>query len=361
MPPVLRTLAAFIAGAAAGAAMRKAAARRTSDIEPDPASPPEPATAPEPGAPPSSVLASRIALDLDGPPPTVAALGLEVTKSQAFEWQQRRGHLHFNDMHGYLSGRGGARWIAEVHGLLGVIAEQMLVSIEAESEKAICTNALAPTPAPGSSPGAEPLTASRRAHYSRSLRFFAEGQANAIVIACHGLANMVLRSIEFDEPLTGDELKTLRIGVAHFVPGTQAASAWISMNTSSLDALKAIADVRSSATQAMVAELRSIYDEKAVNSLIALRNVHYHRWRGETAGVTGFSRSAKTAKEVLESRQVYAVRAGAMLPDYAEGQVSLDEIVAASRAALEALTGHLATMHETWYAAFTNAFTPGAP
>lgn len=322
----------------------------TSDTDPAPTS----ARTAEPEGLPSSVLANRLAIDVEFPPPTLEELDLQEAKVQAFAWQQQRGHASLNDVHGHISGRPGGRWVSEVHGIMGVVAEQVLLSIEAESEKVICADALGGTGAGAISPAA-------RAHYSRSLRFFAEGQANAIVIACHGLANLVLRSIEFDQPLTAAELKKLRTKESAFKPRSEAKSAWISMAKETLDDLAAVADVRSASTQAMVAALRAIYDEPAVNTLFELRNVQYHRWRGETAGVTGLARSAETASETLASGKVFAVRSGPLLAEYTEGQRTLDELVKSSRDALDSLVPHLEPLHEAWYEAFLEAFSPWRP
>ena len=111
----------------------------------------------------------------------------------------------------------------------------------------------------------------------------------------------------------------------------------------------------------MVNALRAIHHEPAVRTLIDLRNVHYHRWRGETAGVTGLSRSVETAAEILASGRAFTVRSGPLLPDYTEGKQTLDELVKASRDALAALVPHLKPLHEAWHEAFLDAFSPWRP
>jgi len=144
---------ALTAAALVGASIREVLARRQHTIqgilEPE-AAPcadpvPTPAATAEPESPPSSILANRLAIDLDGPPPTLDELDLQEAKDQAFAWQQQRSHASLNDMHGHISGRPGGRWVSEVHGIMGVVAEQVLLSIEAESEKVICVEALGGT------------------------------------------------------------------------------------------------------------------------------------------------------------------------------------------------------------------------
>lgn len=164
---------------------------------------------------PSSIVASRIAVDHNGPLPSLVELGLADGKRLAFEWQQQQSHARWNDLHGHLSGRPGGRWVVETHSLLGVMAEQVLVAIEAKVEKEVCCQALNTL-----SDLPEDAKAGRAAHYSRSLRFFSEGQANALVVGLHGLANLVVRSLEFDRPLDVLEMKKLGIkDSAQFAPG----------------------------------------------------------------------------------------------------------------------------------------------
>ena len=154
-----------------------------------------------PSGPPSSILGSRMAIDHDGPLPTPAELGLDDAKRSAFEWQSQRNYAKLNDIGGTLSGKAGARWVLETHAILGVIAEQVLVAIELEVEKEVARRAIAALPKSSIDHKTAVL-----AHHSRSLRFFAEGQANAVVVGLHGLANLMARTLEFDTDLTSAEL-----------------------------------------------------------------------------------------------------------------------------------------------------------
>jgi hypothetical protein len=294
---------------------------------------------------PASILASRIAIDTEPLPPTLAALGLEEAKVQAFAWQQQRSHARINDLHGHLSGKAGGRWVVEVHGIFGIVAEQVLVAIEAEAEKVICLQAI--------EEARQGEHASLKAHYFRSLRFFAEGQANAIVIACHGLANIVLRSLEFDTPLGPDELKALRIRPSTFAPRSDANSAWISMSEESVAALTIAAGARSQSARAMCQALSEIYAAQPIRTLMDLRNVQYHRWRGESPGVTGVTRSGQTVSETLLSGQAFSMTRD-LLPDYLEGDARVDQLVSGSRRALDSLVSHMEVFHLAWYDAFVD-------
>jgi hypothetical protein len=127
------------------------------------------------------------------------------------------------------------------------------VSIEAEVEKEIARRALAALSTPS-----EDKDLGRVAHYSRSLRFFSEGQANALVVGLHGLANLVLRSLEFDRLLDASELATLKIGARHFRPGATETSAWISISAGTVGKLSTIATTRSAASVALVSSLADV-------------------------------------------------------------------------------------------------------
>lgn len=124
------------------------------------------------------------------------------------------------DIGASLSGRAGARWVVETYWILGVIGEQVLVSIEAEIEKVLARRALVAL----SSKSVERKSAVS-AHLSRSLRFFAEGQGNAVVISLHGLINLLARTLEFDADLSASELQMLGVSRTDFAPGATGRNA----------------------------------------------------------------------------------------------------------------------------------------
>lgn len=299
--------------------------------------------------PPSSILGARVAVDSDGPLPTVASLGLDEAKKQAFEWQKQRGLAKWNDMAGTLTGRPGARWVIETHSIVGVIAEQVLLAIELEVEKEVVRLAIDNLPSSDLEP-----KASIHAHYSRSLRFFAESQANAIVIALHGLANLAGRTLEFDSDLTTAELRDLKVSRADLAPGSAARGAWLSWTSPFVGRVAAMASTRSAAMQAMAAELAGLAGESALVDLIELRNTQYHRWRGESAGVTGIALGQMPAADLLANGQ--AVGFGReLLPLYTEGQDTLDELVVVSRAALDAFVARMDSFLAAWGATLPQA------
>ncbi|CAM4187438.1 hypothetical protein JAAN108728_15240 [Janibacter anophelis] len=290
--------------------------------------------------PPSSVLGPRVAIDAEGPLPTISELGLGAAKAQAIEWHKQRTLAQFNDVGGALTGRSGARWVMETHALIGVVAEQILLAIELEAEKVITGEAI-------NSLSSSTLTypEATRAHYSRSLRFFAESQANAIVIALHSLANVAARSLEFDAELTPAELNQFKVKRADFDPGSAERSAWLSWTKPFVAAVSVMASTRSPEIQAVAHELQAISSESAIADLLELRNTLYHRWRGESPGVTGIHLGVIPAADVLSSGQ--AVSLGAELPPY-QAEDALDEVVSVSRNALDAFGDHMEPFLASW-------------
>lgn len=304
-----------------------------------------PKSSAEPSGPPSSILGSRMAVDHDGPLPSLAALDLVDAKSRAFEWQSQRNYAKWNDIGATLSGKPGAHWVMETHGILGVIAEQVLLAIELEVEKEVARRAIAALPT-----SSIDHKTSVGAHYSRSLRFFAEGQANAIVVGLHGLANLMVRTLEFDSDLTPTELRRLGMTPADFVPGSTAKLSWLSWTPATLSNFVTMASTRGAAIQAAVSVLLQLSREQAVIDLLELRNTQYHRWRGESAGVTGIAHGERTAAEILAAGQ--SVSFGReMLPPYDAGQTMLDELVKTSRDALDAFVTHMDDLLNAWGAA----------
>lgn len=292
--------------------------------------------------PPSSVLGARVAIDSDGPLPTIISLGLDDAKQQAFEWQKQRGLAKWNDMAGTLTGRPGVRWVLETHAIIGVIAEQILLAVELEVEKEVARRAI--DNLPGS---ALESKASIRAHYSRSLRFFAESQANAIVIALHGLANVAARSLEFDRDLEATELRHLGVSRGDFAPGSTARAAWLSWTAPIAGKILTMAASRSAEMRALATELAAIAAETAIVDLLELRNTQYHRWRGESAGVTGIALGELPAADVLASGQVVSF-GRELLPPYTQGQDTTDAVVIRSREALDVFVAHMDSFLTVW-------------
>lgn len=147
----------------------------------------------------TSIIGPRVAINTEDPPPSFESLDLQNALDQALKWQQRRSVPWFTELGAAIANHPGSRWILEILSLIGIIGEQVILASELEVEKVIVQRAIDNI--------ANTDIYSNYAYYSRSLRFFAESQINAVVIALHGLANIAVRSLEFDKKLSDDELR----------------------------------------------------------------------------------------------------------------------------------------------------------
>ena len=145
----------------------------------------------QPTGPPSSVLGGRLAAESDEPTPTFQQLGLSDAKAVAFDWQHQRSYASWHEFTVIAHDLAASEWVREIHGIVGVVGEVLLVCIEAEVEKEILSRRLVDPPSVTTS------ELSTRAAASRSLRFFAEGQGNELTVAGHALANLTLRTVSF--------------------------------------------------------------------------------------------------------------------------------------------------------------------
>lgn len=86
-------------------------------------------------------------------------------------------------------------------------------------EKALCAGAVVTAEGP--------LRAWRR----RSQRFFAEGQANTLIVAGHTLANIAIRTLALHPTFPRTSiLKDIGLKPAAFLPFSENRDAWASMN-----------------------------------------------------------------------------------------------------------------------------------
>jgi hypothetical protein len=106
--------------------------------------------------------------------------------------------------------------------------------------------------------------------------------------------------------------------------------------------------------QALANELADAQADHSVSALVDLRNVQYHRWRGESPGVTGVNLHEPTVRQLLQQGVSVGI-SSEMLPAYTEGQAVLDELVSTGREALDALVARLDRFLIAWRAAFDAA------
>ena len=172
-------------------------------------------------------------------------------------------------------------WVPEIHGLFGIFGELTLTLIEAQAEVVLLRDAL------GSDRSA-PVEAA----LWQSLRFFLEAQADTIIVFCHTVANLTARTLALD---SGFNRVRLDKPNRRFVPGATHASAWFSLDSELLKLLCAAAVGASPAGSALVHTLSDLLNGPW-GDLNDLRKVQYHRWRGESPGVTGVNSATESMR-----------------------------------------------------------------
>jgi hypothetical protein len=179
-------------------------------------------------------------------------------------------------------------------------------------------------------------------------------------VAGHGIANLALRTLALQPNFT-PRFKDLNIKKpADFVPQSLAPSAWISLTPSTSTSLLDETKAHPACPAEMVAFAQRLVDlsnDAAFSALIKLRNVHYHRWRGESPGVTGVNFRGATALERLERGEAVGI-GRELLPSYTEGESQLDDLVRTSRAGLDSLVTSMPGLLDAWYDAFASTLSP---
>jgi hypothetical protein len=239
--------------------------------------------------------------------------------------------------------------VGEIHGLFGSVGELVLVGIEAEVEKTVLHKALS------DEASGEPSEYAVRAARARALRFFAEGQANNLVIAGHGLANLAVRTFVLHRRLSAETVaRAVNLAPEDFLPGALERGAWASLHQKTVTAL--LGQARAIGFEPL--ERVAVYLEDLISdprwiALVKLRGTQYHRWRGESPGITGVNFGADSLRAQFERGEVISF-GSEMLPAYVQGEQVLEDLTHASRDALDALVDIMPGFQSTWGNAFSS-------
>jgi hypothetical protein len=203
----------------------------------------------------------------------------------AFDWQEQRSRARWNEMVVVTRNSAASPWVPEIHGLIGVVGELILVCVEAEVEKEILQQKLDRLPSDTT------VEMASKAAASRSHRFIAEGHGNQLTVAGHTLANSTLRTLSLHPSFTIDSVAgVLQITPADYQPRSRARRAWTSLTGPGAAAMRdAAADLACPDLGTLIEALHAIASDPAIVALNKLRNDQYHRWRGESPGVTGIN------------------------------------------------------------------------
>jgi hypothetical protein len=287
----------------------------------------------------SSFIRAGLSWRADEPPPTFEELGLEEAQSTSFEWQSNRNNAEFFAF--FWHGEASAGWVREIHGLFGSSGELVLSTIEAAVEIELTRRAMA-------APAADPNDATARVNLAgqwRALRFFAEAQTNNLMVFGHGVANLVLRTLALQFDFDAERVGGIKKDAFH--PGSDEPGAWCSLNAKTVSELRKAADSASLDSSALVESLAALWG--ILEPLWSLRGVQYHRWRGESPGVTGIN--FVNRNEAKEENGVIT-RSLPGQTDYVEGERIVSDVVNGADAALRRVGAWMPTFLEAWTSVF---------
>jgi hypothetical protein len=230
--------------------------------------------------------------------------------------------------------------VREIHGLFGSSGELVLSTIEAAVEIELTRRAMA-------APAADPNDATARVNLAgqwRALRFFAEAQTNNLMVFGHGVANLVLRTLALQFDFDAERVGGIKKDAFH--PGSDEPGAWCSLNAKTVSELRKAADSASLDSSALVESLAALWG--ILEPLWSLRGVQYHRWRGESPGVTGIN--FVNRNEAKEENVITRSLPGQT--DYVEGERIVSDVVNGADAALRRVGAWMPTFLEAWTSVF---------
>lgn len=290
----------------------------------------------------SSFLRARLAWNTSEAPPTFEELGLKQAGDAAIAWQDNRNWAEWFGFAWHDEGTRG--WVREIHGLFGSAGELVLSSIEAAVEVAITQRAMA-SPDGGVD---EQVRRVNRAAQWRAIRFFAEAQANNLVVFGHTAANLVIRTLALQPGFSVEEIAGLDPRI--FLPGSDRPKAWASLTRGIQRELRRSAAGLPIDSRELIASLAAL--RVVLAPVTALRGVQYHRWRGESPGVTGINFSADTNEHVENGIVTRTLR---LHTEYIEGEKIVDDLVTSADEALKSVGEWMPGFLDVWVGAFNSS------
>ena len=248
--------------------------------------------------------------------------------------------MRTNKLKWLLSGNPENEMVREIHGLFGTVGELVFVSMEAEVEKELLRRALE---APNIEP---PMSAALK----RSMRVFAEVQMNDLIVLGHQLANLTLRTMMLtDSHVSSDQPTNRRRDTPE--PGSHEFKAWVSLNDECVGKLLVVAK------RTQIPELSELATSlcgltgpnRPWQELYKLRNEQYHRWRGESPGVTGVNFELRPMSS--ETVPLWPVQ------NYSEGEQIVENVSKTSRKALDSVAPFMSQYLDDWNTAFSVLLT----
>jgi hypothetical protein len=282
----------------------------------------------------SSFLRPRLAWHTDAPVPTLDELGLDDARRAAFRWQSIRNNAEFFGFfwHGEVTGG----YVREVFGLFGSSGELVLSSLAAAVEIEVTRRALFEND--------ELDEVNRRLNHAaqwRSLRFFGEAQANNLMIFGHGVANLILRTLALQPEFKAARVR--RISVDAFHPESDEPRAWCSFTRKTAGEMRSAASDGPVDAGPILDSLDELWD--VLGPLWSVRGMQYHRWRGESPGVTGINFQNPNPPIEQEGLITRTMR---LANDYVEGERIVNDVVSTADAALKKVGAWMPVFLDVW-------------
>jgi hypothetical protein len=250
-------------------------------------------------------------------------------------WTQRRRNFVSREFEIFEHRPEASEWVGETLGLLAVIGEQLYVSLAAGAEVAVAEKFTQ----------ADPIDPVIRAAGARSMRFFLEGQVNALTVLGHSVANLTARTLA----ISGGEGEHI---APTFVPRSHSRDAWLSLTAGDVKNLRKMADGLGRFDKELV-ELTAALQAGAWGFMYDERNVQYHRWRGEADGMNGVSFGGPTVRQRWSDPEGID-----MYPTYEEGAATVAELRLLVGATVAQLCDWMPAYLSCWDACFDLARAP---
>ncbi len=286
----------------------------------------------------SSFVRARIAWHTDQKVPTFEELGLDDACQAAFSWQSNRNNAEFFAF--FWLNEHGRAFVREIHGLLGSSGELVLSSIEAAVEIEVTRRVMQTATSVD-----DTTERVNRAAQWRAIRFFAEAQANNLMVFGHGVANLVLRTLALQPEFQPQSVKGIDPDV--FQAGADERGVWCSLTGNAVSEMRRGARQTPSDSGPLLDSLAVLWT--ILEPLWSVRGMHYHRWRGESPGVTGVN--FVNPNERVEEDGVIS-RTLRLQTEYVEGETIVNDLASSTDSALRGVGAWMPSFLEVWSGLF---------
>jgi hypothetical protein len=181
--------------------------------------------------------------------------------------------------------------------------------------------------------------------YEMSIRALAEAQSLFVYGAGHGLANVCVRAMALSLTLRPALSKELTDGRSSFPPYSNDRKDWVTLNENTARLLRAVA-AQSGRTEVMyfAEPVAALGESDPWKRLIGRRGEDFHRWRPQTHGLAGVTKSTPWTREKPGTRRL----SFGVSTDYVAAEHLSDETADIATAAMMSLADAMRALAEAW-------------